>query len=85
MQGVMIYIVVYKELSLALSLDSAHTKTWLQKLHPNIQGTTAHTTTTDVFIETYLDWSTDLDFHTIPSPTTPRSSQHECHTVLGSS
>jgi len=34
----MIYIVVYKEVSLALTLDSAHTKTWLQDLHPNIQG-----------------------------------------------
>ncbi|KAG0046670.1 hypothetical protein BGZ83_008123, partial [Gryganskiella cystojenkinii] len=37
MEGVMIYIVVYKEVSLALTLDSAHTKIWLQKLHPNIQ------------------------------------------------
>ncbi|KAG0217601.1 hypothetical protein BGX33_010118 [Mortierella sp. NVP41] len=37
MEGVMIYIVVYKEISLALTLDSAHTKTWLQDLHPNIQ------------------------------------------------
>ncbi|KAI8601031.1 hypothetical protein EDD21DRAFT_305738, partial [Dissophora ornata] len=26
------------EVSLALTLDSAHTKTWLQDLHPNIQG-----------------------------------------------
>lgn len=34
----MIYIVVYKEVSLALTLDSAHTKIWLQDLHPNIQG-----------------------------------------------
>lgn len=34
----MIYIVVYKEISLALTLDSAHTKIWLQDLHPNIQG-----------------------------------------------
>lgn len=38
MEGVMIYIVVYKEVSLALTLDSAHTKIWLQDLHPNIQG-----------------------------------------------
>jgi hypothetical protein len=38
MEGVMIYIVVYKEISLALTLDSAHTKIWLQNLHPNIQG-----------------------------------------------
>ncbi|KAI8339947.1 hypothetical protein BC941DRAFT_511341 [Chlamydoabsidia padenii] len=35
-EGVMIYIVVYKEMSLALTIDSAHTKQWLQKLHPNI-------------------------------------------------
>lgn len=34
----MIYIVVYKEVSLALTLDSAHTKIWLQDLHKNIQG-----------------------------------------------
>lgn len=34
----MIYIVVYKEIALALTLDSAHTKIWLQDLHPNIQG-----------------------------------------------
>jgi hypothetical protein len=38
MEGVMIYIVIYKEISLALTLDSAHTKIWLQDLHPNIQG-----------------------------------------------
>ncbi|KAI1315945.1 hypothetical protein EDD11_000195 [Mortierella claussenii] len=36
-EGVKIYIVVYKEISLALTLDSAHTKTWLQDMHPNIQ------------------------------------------------
>ncbi|KAG0206299.1 hypothetical protein BGX28_002245 [Mortierella sp. GBA30] len=36
-EGIKIYIVVYKEVSLALTLDSAHTKTWLQDLHPNIQ------------------------------------------------
>ncbi|KAF8965990.1 hypothetical protein BGZ46_000489 [Entomortierella lignicola] len=36
-EGVKIYIVVYKEISVALTLDSAHTKTWLQDLHPNIQ------------------------------------------------
>ncbi|KAF9345053.1 hypothetical protein BGX26_003605 [Mortierella sp. AD094] len=36
-EGVRIYIVVYKEVSVALTLDSAHTKTWLQDLHPNIQ------------------------------------------------
>jgi len=38
----MIYIVVYKEVSLALTLDSAHTKIWLQDLHPNIQGMLQH-------------------------------------------
>ncbi|KAF9178668.1 Phospholipase D1, partial [Haplosporangium sp. Z 27] len=37
MEGVMIYVVVYKEVSLALTLDSAHTKIWLQDLHRNIQ------------------------------------------------
>ncbi|KAF9110098.1 hypothetical protein BGX27_006778 [Mortierella sp. AM989] len=36
-EGIKIYIVVYKEISLALTLDSAHTKIWLQDLHPNIQ------------------------------------------------
>ncbi|KAK3821164.1 MAG: hypothetical protein J3Q66DRAFT_366907 [Benniella sp.] len=38
-EGVMIYIVIYKETSLTSTsaLDSAHTKIWLQDLHPNIQ------------------------------------------------
>ncbi|KAG2183933.1 hypothetical protein INT44_008944 [Umbelopsis vinacea] len=35
-EGVMIYIVVYKEMSLALTINSEHTKIWLQNLHPNI-------------------------------------------------
>lgn len=35
-EGVMIYIVVYKEVELALTLDSAHTKKALQDLHENI-------------------------------------------------
>lgn len=35
--GVKIYIVVYKELSLALSIDSYHTKVALESLHPNIK------------------------------------------------
>ncbi|KAI9490490.1 hypothetical protein BDB00DRAFT_837407 [Zychaea mexicana] len=35
-EGVMVYIIVYKEMSLALTIDSAHTKKWLQGLHPNI-------------------------------------------------
>ncbi|CAG8525275.1 11919_t:CDS:10 [Funneliformis mosseae] len=36
-EGVMIYIIVYKEVKLALSLDSWHTKSYLQSLHPNIR------------------------------------------------
>ncbi|KAI8886590.1 phospholipase D/nuclease [Backusella circina FSU 941] len=36
-QGVMIYIVVYKEVELAMTLDSAHTKKTLQGLHENIR------------------------------------------------
>ncbi|KAI7858196.1 hypothetical protein BDC45DRAFT_499033 [Circinella umbellata] len=35
-QGVKIYIVVYKEVNLAMTLDSRHTKDWLQNLHENI-------------------------------------------------
>lgn len=35
--GIKIYIVVYKELSLALSIDSYHTKVALEGLHPNIR------------------------------------------------
>ncbi|KAG0171892.1 hypothetical protein DFQ28_003801 [Apophysomyces sp. BC1034] len=35
-QGVKIYIVVYKEVEMALTLDSAHTKHTLQALHENI-------------------------------------------------
>ncbi|KAG0172715.1 Phospholipase D1 [Apophysomyces sp. BC1015] len=35
-EGVMIYIVVYKEMAVALTIDSAHTKRSLQGLHPNI-------------------------------------------------
>ncbi|SAM04497.1 hypothetical protein [Absidia glauca] len=35
-QGVKIYIVVYKEVKLALTLDSRHTKETLQALHENI-------------------------------------------------
>ncbi|CAO0797085.1 unnamed protein product [Mucor circinelloides] len=35
-EGVMIYVVVYKEVELALTLDSAHTKKALQDLHENI-------------------------------------------------
>lgn len=35
--GIQIYIVVYKELSLALPIDSYHTKVALESLHPNIR------------------------------------------------
>ncbi|KAF7727103.1 Phospholipase D1 [Apophysomyces ossiformis] len=35
-EGVMIYIVIYKNLSVALPLDSQHTRDWLQGIHPNI-------------------------------------------------
>jgi hypothetical protein len=36
----MVYVVVYKEMSLALPINSAHTKLWLQNCHPNIIGKT---------------------------------------------
>ncbi|KAI9280408.1 hypothetical protein BY458DRAFT_500604 [Sporodiniella umbellata] len=35
-EGVKIYIIVYKEMSVALTIHSAHTKIWLQGLHKNI-------------------------------------------------
>ncbi|KAG2183771.1 hypothetical protein INT43_006782 [Umbelopsis isabellina] len=35
-QGVMIYIVIYKEIEMAVALNSGHTKNWLQGRHPNI-------------------------------------------------
>ncbi|KAI8381067.1 uncharacterized protein BYT42DRAFT_604106 [Radiomyces spectabilis] len=35
-EGVMIYIVIYKNISMALPLDSQHTRDWLQNAHPNI-------------------------------------------------
>ncbi|KAG2181757.1 hypothetical protein INT44_008572 [Umbelopsis vinacea] len=35
-EGVKIYVVVYKEVELALTLDSEHTKTWLEGLSKNI-------------------------------------------------
>lgn len=55
-EGVKIYIVVYKEMSLALTIDSAHTKQWLQNLHPNIivQRHPDHTFSND---NTVLFWS----------------------------
>lgn len=37
-EGVKIYIVVYKEMAVALTINSAHTKLWLQGLHKNIIG-----------------------------------------------
>ncbi|RCI04831.1 Phospholipase D1, partial [Rhizopus stolonifer] len=35
-EGVRIYIIVYKEMAVALTINSAHTKSWLQSLHNNI-------------------------------------------------
>lgn len=32
----MIYIVLYKNVSVALPLDSQYTKDWMQTVHPNI-------------------------------------------------
>lgn len=37
-EGVKIYIIVYKEMAVALTINSAHTKLWLQNLHQNIIG-----------------------------------------------
>jgi hypothetical protein len=37
-EGVKIYIIVYKEMAVALTINSAHTKLWLQNLHKNIIG-----------------------------------------------
>lgn len=55
-EGVKIYIVVYKEMSVALTIDSVHTKTWLQGLHPNIivQRHPDHSLSND---NTVLFWS----------------------------
>ncbi|KAI8081741.1 uncharacterized protein BX664DRAFT_268261, partial [Halteromyces radiatus] len=36
-EGVMIYIVIYKNMSVALPLDSQHTRDWLQNIHKNIK------------------------------------------------
>ena len=38
-KGVKVYILIYKEVSLALSLNSKHSKTFLINLHPNIKVT----------------------------------------------
>lgn len=35
-EGVMIYIVIYKSVSLALPIDSQHTYDWMKQIHPNI-------------------------------------------------
>ncbi|KAG2237483.1 hypothetical protein INT48_005516 [Thamnidium elegans] len=35
-EGVMIYIVIYKNVSVALPLDSQHTRDWMHNVHPNI-------------------------------------------------
>lgn len=35
-EGVMIYIVLYKNVSVALPLDSQYTRDWMQTVHPNI-------------------------------------------------
>lgn len=32
----MIYIVIYKNVSVALPLDSQHTRDWMHHVHPNI-------------------------------------------------
>ncbi|KAI7907558.1 uncharacterized protein BX663DRAFT_547271 [Cokeromyces recurvatus] len=55
-EGVKIYIIVYKEMSVALTINSAHTKQWLQNLHPNIivQRHPDHTFSND---NTVLFWS----------------------------
>ncbi|KAG2210594.1 hypothetical protein INT47_002536 [Mucor saturninus] len=55
-EGVKIYIVVYKEMSVALTIDSVHTKQWLQNLHPNIlvQRHPDHSLSND---NTVLFWS----------------------------
>ena len=34
-----VYVLIYKEVELALTLNSAHTKTTLMSLHPNIKVT----------------------------------------------
>ena len=36
-QGLMIYILIFKEISLSLPINSHHTKTALERLHPNIR------------------------------------------------
>ncbi|CAO3596857.1 unnamed protein product [Absidia cylindrospora] len=37
MEGVMIYVVIYKNMSVALPLDSQHTRDWLHNIHKNIK------------------------------------------------
>ncbi|KAH7160840.1 putative phospholipase D [Dactylonectria macrodidyma] len=36
-RGVKVYVIVYKEVQAALTLDSAHTRTALEALHPNVK------------------------------------------------
>ncbi|CAO3592755.1 unnamed protein product [Absidia cylindrospora] len=36
-EGVMIYVVIYKNMPVALPLDSQHTRDWLQNIHKNIK------------------------------------------------
>lgn len=36
-EGVMIYIVLYKNVSVALPLDSQYTRDWMHNVHPNIR------------------------------------------------
>lgn len=36
-EGVKVYVLIYKEVELALTLNSAYTKTTLMSLHPNIK------------------------------------------------
>ncbi|ORZ23136.1 hypothetical protein BCR42DRAFT_343568 [Absidia repens] len=37
MEGVVIYVVIYKNMPVALPLDSQHTRDWLQNIHKNIK------------------------------------------------
>ncbi|SAL97159.1 hypothetical protein [Absidia glauca] len=37
LEGVMIYVVIYRNVSVALPLDSQHTRDWLQNIHKNIK------------------------------------------------
>lgn len=41
-QGVRVFVLLYKEVSFALSINSLYTKAKLQSLHPNIKVSTDH-------------------------------------------